>query len=91
MKNKIRPTVTSITEELRQSEEGWLWSRATTHRALRRIGFVFNSKKKGYYDRMRENPANVALRSKYLQEFFKYEEEGRQLVYMDETWFNKIQ
>jgi hypothetical protein len=50
---------------------------------------VFNSKKKGYYDRMRENPANVALRSKYLQEFFKYEEEGRQLVYMDETWFNK--
>jgi AraC-like DNA-binding protein len=89
LKKKIRPTVKAVLAELRAEEESWKWSQSTTYRSLRRIGFVFDEHRKTYYDRMRESSYNLGLRSVYLQQFFDYESEGRQIVYMDESWINK--
>ncbi len=91
LKKKIRPTINSIRKELAEEEEGktWLWSRSSTYRALLRIGFVFDQYYKTYYERMREASHNIAYRVAYISKFFQYEREGRQIVYMDESWINK--
>ena len=54
-----------------------------------RVGFTFDSKKFGYYQRCREDPDNVLLRLQYLERLFNWLEDGREIIYMDETWINK--
>jgi transposase len=98
---KIRPTVIALVREmvavnlnniharLRQDNEDWTWSRSSLYRAMHRIGFKFSSKRCGYYERLREDPDNIALRTVYIQRYLSHLAEHRPIVYMDESWINK--
>ena len=87
--DKITPTVLNINNKLTDMHEGWTWSRSSLYNALQRMEFHFNTKRQNYYDRLREEPRNVALRILYLQNHVQYVAEERPIVYMDESWINK--
>jgi len=65
------------------------WTRSSVYNALPRIGFSYTSSYHNYYDRLRENPRNIILRTKYINRHKKYVSEGRPIIYMDESWVNK--
>ena len=89
LRKKTHITLTKLHTELSNEPEGWNTCRTTLWSALKKIGFEFSNKKKGYYSAMRENEDNILLRAKYLTFLERYKEEHRQLVYMDESWLNK--
>jgi hypothetical protein len=89
IQNKQSVTIQRLMAELGNEEEGWAWSRSTTWRALGRVGFHFDGVCKNYYDAVRENPQNMDLRARYLDNYFKYIAAGRPIFYMDELWINK--
>lgn len=89
VREKVTPTLDILLKKLHDDYPEWKWSRSSLYNALHRIGFSFNSKRYGYYDRLRENPDNIALRDGYLQQLFTYEVENRQILFMDESWINK--
>jgi len=86
---KVNPTLNSLLSQIKIDNPTWEWGRTTLYEALKRIGFKFNNKAYGYYDKLREDEDNVALRVKYIANYFKYIDEGRYMVYMDESWINK--
>ena len=87
--NKITPTLDSILVQIQNDNPDFKWSRSTVYRNMEFIGFKYNSKRYNYYDKVRENLDNVALRIKYIQMYTQHVHEGRQIVYMDESWINK--
>jgi transposase len=88
-KEKKLITLNTLLAQLRNSEKDWEWGRTSLYHALHRIGFTFDSKRKGYYDRMRESPENILRRALYLGFLYKYIGEKRPLFFMDESWCNK--
>ena len=42
-----------------------------------------------HVSRMLEDEANMILRARYLFNYFLYREQGRPMIYMDESWINK--
>jgi hypothetical protein len=56
-----------------------------------RLGFCYQGRKMGYFERMRENMENRVLRARYLHNYFAFLDEGRPMVFfVDEmTWLNK--
>jgi len=87
-----KKTVTLDSQDKRIVSEhpGWRWSRSTLWRALTsRLGFHFDRRHHGYYERLREDAENSRRRALYLQFMFKYQSEGRPLVYTDESWINR--
>jgi hypothetical protein len=89
IRNKKTVTIDRLIATLRNEVGGWPWSRSTTWRALGRVGFHFDDKHKNYYDVVRENPQNMDLRARYLDNYFKHVSAGRPIFYMDESWINK--
>ena len=86
---KLTPTLDNITLKLQEENATWEWSRSSLHKAMGRIGFKYNTKRQNYYDRLREDEKNIALRIKYLANYIEYELAGRPMVFMDESWINK--
>ena len=87
---KKPPTLCTLFDRIKRDNPEWIWSRATLQRALHnRCGIRFTKRKYDYYQRLREDPDNVKRRAQYLQYFFLYESQGREFVYMDETWMNQ--
>jgi len=83
-------TLDSLLQRIKEDNPPWIWSRATLHRALvNRCGIVFRKRVSSYYRKMREDPENMRRRALYLKQFFQYEREGREFIYMDESWINK--
>lgn len=99
--NRIRPaivalvnqkrtvTLNSLHEKLKELNPGWSWSRSSIWRSMSKIGFSYSSKRHNYYNRLKEDPANIALREQYITSYRDYRAEGRQFVFMDESWINK--
>jgi transposase len=90
LRKKEHVTLTKLQKELASDTSNpWPWGRTSLWKILKRIGFEFSSRQKGYYARLRENPDNIALRGAYLTKLEEYKEQSRQIVYMDESWINK--
>ena len=87
--NKTSVTLDALLVHLRSAPNPWAWSRSTLYRAMLSLGFSYESRKHGYYERLKEDEQNVLRRAHYLQYFFRYEEEGREFVFLDESWVNK--
>ena len=53
---------------------GWPYSRTTLWRVMKTIGFEFSSQQEqsSYYNRMRDNDTNIALRGIYLTKLQEY-------------------
>jgi hypothetical protein len=79
----------SILAKIREDDPEWLWSRETLRKAMASIGIKYVKRKDWYYIRLREDEVNCLRRARYLQFFFKYEEDGRVFNWFDESWFNK--
>ena len=89
VQDKVTPNLDNLLQRLKAREGGWEFSRSTLYTALLRIGFKFNSKRSNYYDRLREDEANIVLRNTYLRYYMEYVNDGRPIVFMDESWINK--
>lgn len=82
----IPPTVSMILTAVNNDEEIPNFSRSTLYRFLGDIGFTFETigKKVMLMDR----DDIIRWRHDYLRTIKKYREEGRNIVYTDETWIN---
>jgi hypothetical protein len=89
LQRKQHITITKLRDELKTDPEGWNASRSTLWRALHSIGFEFSNKKPGYHAAMREKEEHIMMRDVYLTRLEEYKADGRQIVYMDESWINK--
>ena len=89
VRNKITPTLDRIVSTIRENDADFKWGRSSVQRALSRIGFSFTGKRHCYYDRLREDPENICRRIAYLERRRAWLAEGRQMVYMDESWINQ--
>ena len=86
---KVHVTLDLLLDELHTMCD-WRWGRSTLYRALTtRCGFKFNKRRCRYYERLREDPANVRRRAYFLKHFLHYHHEGREFVFTDESWLNK--
>lgn len=62
LRKKEHVTLTKLQKELASDTSNpWPWGRTSLWKILKRIGFEFSSRQKGYYARLRENPDNIAL------------------------------
>ena len=88
VQRRVVPTVASVVQQLESDNEEWNWSRSSVYRALRGIGFRYNSRGPNYYDRLKEDPRNIELRVTYINQYVRFVQENRPMVYMDESWIN---
>lgn len=87
---KIPVHVYTLCNELKSLYPEYSWSKSTLHPILiSRLGITFRDRTSAHYDLMKEDPINVARRNSYIDYFLKYEEEGRNFVFMDESWLNQ--
>ncbi|XP_068247273.1 uncharacterized protein [Palaemon carinicauda] len=80
-------TITTLTRELKK--EGILpegTSETSLWRVLHKIGFRYKTTQRKMYAR-RESLDILCKRIRALRALKQYREEGRQVVYLDETWF----
>jgi len=66
----------------------WIWSRATLHRYMQKIGFVYKERI-SYYENKKTSQDNIALRDNYLEWMQKYRSQDYDIFYQDETWVFK--
>lgn len=81
---KVVPTLRKLLQKL-QEDMDFPYSKYTLRRLLKANGFYFRkcgNKRKI----LMEKPNILHWRYKYLREIKKYREEGRNIVYLDETW-----
>jgi len=81
---KVVPTLGKLLRKL-QEDMDFPYSKYTLRRLLKANGFFFRkcgNKRKI----LMERPNILHWRYKYLREIKKYREEGRNIVYLDETW-----
>lgn len=83
---KERPTLKKIHEKLKQSIE-FKGSQSTLRTILKRMGFRWK-KTKNNRQILMENHDIRAKRLQYLREIKKYRNEGRSIIYMDETYIH---
>ena len=76
-------TLNSLLARIKLDNPSWDWGRTT------QLGISFDTRKNTYYERLKEDPANVQRRAQYLKYMFRYESEGRPFVFMDESWLNR--
>jgi len=83
-------TLDTLLARIKADNPEWGWCRTTLDRALRnRCGIRFAVRTHDYHNKVREDPVNVRRRALYLKHFFLYESQGRDFVYMDESWINQ--
>lgn len=81
---KVVPTTKKLLQKLRE-DINFPFSRETLRRLLKAKGFYFrkcNNKRKV----LMERPNVLHWRYKYLRQMKQYRQEGRNIVYIDETW-----
>ena len=78
-----------VLSTIQRGDPAFRWGRTTLHKALKNMGFSFSTKRDAYYDRLREEPDNIIRRMEYLQRRKLWLQEGRPMVYMDESWVNQ--
>ena len=61
-------------------------SLSTLHRILRKIGFIYRSRKRNSV--LLERPDITEWRHRYLRSIRKHRRENRSIIYTDETWMN---
>jgi len=89
VKKELR-TLRSINEKLKFLHgDAWNFSDSTLRRAMLRLGFRFQRRLRGYYERMREDADNRILRARYLANYFDFLVEQRPLIFFDETWLSQ--
>ena len=81
---KVVPTLKKLLQKLR-SEINFPFSRETLRRMLKANGFHWR-KCQNKRKLLVERPNILHMRYKYIHAIKKYREEGRNIVYMDETW-----
>jgi hypothetical protein len=85
-KNKQVPTLTEILDKLQTEEFYYNMNKDTLSKYLKSIGFKHKiiSKRTA----IRVSPRLLTWRTKYISKIRKYREKGRNIVYLDETWFH---
>lgn len=86
---KIPRTLDTILAELKSQHPEWRFGRTTLWRTLTRLNFRFVGRRDGRYERLREEPGNVGLRSRYLANYFDFLNQNRPHVFLDETWLSQ--
>lgn len=66
----------------------FIWSRATLHRLLHRLGYSQNPQR-SYYDVLKQKQHVQAERAAYIRAVQHYRDTDYSIWYQDETWFNK--
>ena len=64
------------------------WGRTTTYHILQHLGFMNLENKNIHYGLLVDNEYTVKRRGYVCQEFFRLEEEGYYLVFLDESYIN---
>ncbi|XP_031354629.1 uncharacterized protein LOC116179062 [Photinus pyralis] len=82
----ILPTMNSILTSINSDDDLPNFKRSTLHNLLKDIGFEFQ--KMGRKSILIERDDIIRWRHKYLRCIKKYREEGRNIVYTDESWVN---
>jgi len=80
------PTLASITEKINEDDSLPAMSRATVHRYITDLGFVYERRTRRSVFIERDDL--VIWRRKYLTEIRKYRLENRPIFYLDETFLN---
>lgn len=84
LEQKIVPTTKKILNKLREVMD-FPYSRETLRRLLKANGFYFR-KCQNKRKILMEKPSILHWRYKYIRSMRKYREEGRHIIYIDETW-----
>ena len=84
-KNKL-PTLTTLQTSIQEDPGLPTVSRSTLATILRRIGFMYKSRKRNSF--LCERPEIQMWRHRYLREIRKHRKANRSIVYTDETWVN---
>jgi transposase len=85
-KNKQVPTLTQILDKLQTEQFYYHMNKDTLSKCLKSIGFkhkIINKRAA-----IMETPRLLTWRTEYISKIRKYREEGRNIVYLDETWFD---
>ncbi|XP_008178574.1 uncharacterized protein LOC103307901 [Acyrthosiphon pisum] len=84
--NRELPTLDKILSVVNEDESLPSFSRATLHRLLKSMDFVYT--KRGRNSALLDSNELILWRRRYLRNIKKYREEGRPIYYLDETWVN---
>jgi len=84
--NRELPTLDKILLTVNDDESLPSFSRATLHRLLKSMDFVYT--KRGRNSALLDSNDLILWRRRYLRDINRYREEGRPLYYLDETWVN---
>jgi hypothetical protein len=87
-KNKQVPTLTEIIDKLQTEEFYYNMNKDTLSKCLKSIGFKHKIINKT--TAIKESPRSLAWRTEYISKIRKYREKGRNVVYLDETWFDNL-
>ncbi|CAK1595274.1 unnamed protein product [Parnassius mnemosyne] len=85
LNNEI-PTLREIYQSLMRSETGFEYSETTLWRLLKKLGFKY-----GKLDERRtvmESPRLLLLREKFINKIRLRRSAGKNIIYLDETWFD---
>ena len=66
----------------------WTWCRATLHRFMRSIGFVYGDRIT-HYEHTKKRLDVISMRHSYLDWIHNYRQSGFRIYYQDETWVFK--
>lgn len=80
------PTLSSITEKINEDDSLPSMSKATVHRYITDLGFVYERRTRR--SMFIERDDLIIWRRQYLREIRKYRLEGKQIFYLDETFLN---
>ena len=83
---KQQPTLSDIYERA-IADSGFSYSKEYLRQLLHEIGFVYRRRKTDIA--LMERSDVVSLRRSYLRSIRSYRREGRNIVYLDETWVNQ--
>lgn len=82
----IPPTIQSVLNDVNEDETLPDFKRTTFLRLIKDIGFRFQ--KRGNKALLLERSDIIAMRHAFLRKIRKFRNEGRKIVYVDETWVN---
>lgn len=84
--NNFVPTLTDIYKKVTTSDVGFKYCRTTLWSLLKKLGFTY-----GRLDDRKvimQSPRLLQLRDKYLNEIQIHRSQGKQIIYLDETWYD---
>jgi hypothetical protein len=82
----IPPTLSAVLEKVNDDEELPNFKRTTFYTLMKEIGFNYEKRSKKAL--LIERSDIIIWRHSYLRKVKRFREEGKDIIYLDETWVN---